>query len=202
MFFLGHMCWAYVFGRGASYLTRGRTRFQLLLLCGVLPDVDLLLRIEHGGITHSIAFGIIAFAPVFLWIGLRRGLPYLIAMIQHPLFGDFIANRYKSLLPFSNRGYGFRLGLTSPISLSIEVLGFLSFLTFAYIAKDLMPLFLRKPVNLLSSLPAAAMLASFVTVYAPADFEVFQALFLLLLISSSSMGVVGTLAETPHDRGL
>lgn len=191
MFFLGHMCWGYVFGKATSHLTSWKIQVPLALLCGALPDIDLLLNIEHGGMTHSIAFWIAVFVPILVLIGPRRGLPYLVSVLQHPLFSDFITSRYKILLPFSYGGYGLGQDMLSPISLSLEVVGFLSFVTVAYFAKDLVALFSMNPADLLSLLPAMAMSTSIVFVlgrrgwsYVSPGFEANQALFLLLLLCS------------------
>jgi len=193
MFFLGHMCWAYIFGKATGQLTSRMPQIQLSIICSILPDVDLLLRIEHGGIMHSIAFWIIVYVPLLLCIGPRRGLPYLVSTLQHLLFGDFITSRYKILLPF-NRGYGLGLGLLSPISLSLEVLGFSFFIVCTYFTQELMLLFSMKSRNLLSLLPAVAMLVSIIFVlrlsYISPFFEAIQALFMLLLLGSFLMGMV------------
>jgi hypothetical protein len=201
MFFLGHMCWAYIFGRLTGQLTSGKPQIQLSLICGILPDVDLLLHIEHGGIMHSIAFWIVAYIPILIWIGPRRGLPYLIATLQHSLFGDFLAGQYRILLSFSDRGYGLGLGLLSPITLSLEVLGFLILIACTFFTKELMSLF-SDPINLLSSLPAVAMLATYGTilgvrrcVYGPPAFEAFQVLFMLIFFGSFLIGIVGGIRE-------
>jgi hypothetical protein len=202
MFFLGHMCWAYVFGKGASRITSRRVQIQLILLCGVLPDVDLLLRIEHGGITHSIAFWVIAYVPIMLYFGSRQGLPYFISTAQHFLFGDFITGRYKILLPFSNGGFGLGLGLLSPLSLSLEALGLSAFLAFAYITKDLKSLFSMKSDNLISLLPTVAMLVSYVAFVGQGGmthgfpaFEILQVTFLLLFFCSFMTGMVGIISR-------
>lgn len=141
--------------------------------------------------THSIAFWIAVFVPILVLIGPRRGLPYLVSVLQHPLFSDFITSRYKILLPFSYGGYGLGQDMLSPISLSLEVVGFLSFVTVAYFAKDLVALFSMNPADLLSLLPAMAMSTSIVFVlgrrgwsYVSPGFEANQALFLLLLLCS------------------
>jgi len=206
LFFLGHMCWGYVFGKATSHLTSRKIQVPLVLMCGALPDIDLLLNIEHGGIMHSIVFWFVAFIPILIWIGPRRSLPYLISVLQHPLFGDFITANYKILLPFSYSGYGIGLDMLSPISLSLEVLGFLAFVTCAYFTKDLMSLFSMNSTDLLSLLPAAAMLVSIVFVlgrrgwgYVSPDFEATQALFLLLLLYSFFTEVFGITSEIHYE---
>lgn len=159
-----------------------------------MPDVDLLLHIEHGVITHSIVMWIIC-APILIWIGPRNDLPYLVFVVRHFLFGDLITANYKVLIPISYRDYGIDLGLISPISLSLEVLGFLAFEAFAYFTGDLMSLLSKDPNNLISLVSAVAMLASFTLAlwmkessYVMIGFEAIQALFLFpppLLISGA-----------------
>lgn len=210
MFFLGHICWGYIFGKATSYITSAKIQVQLILVCSVLPDIDLLLHIEHGGIMHSIAFWIVAFIPILIWIGPRRGLPYLVSVLQHPLFGDFIMAQYKILIPFSNNGYGLDLGLLSSISLSLEVMGFLAFIAFSYYAKDLLSLFSRDSKNILSLLPAAAMFVSCATAlfmraginYGILSFEAIQGLFLLLLLCSFFSGALGQGSAFKSPRAL
>jgi len=207
MFFLGHMCWGHVFGKATSRLTSGKIQIPLVLLCGALPDIDLLLNIEHGGMTHSIAFWIAAFVPILIWIGPGRGLPYLVSVLQHPLFGDFITAKYEILLPFSHGGYGIGLDMLSPISLTLEVMGFLAFVTLGYSTRDLMTLFSMDPADLLSLLPATAMSASIVFVigrrgwgYVSPGFEATQALFLLLLFCSFMTGAFAITSEIRYEH--
>jgi len=196
MFFLGHMCWAYAFGKATSYLTSRKIKVQLALLCGIMPDIDLFLNIEHGGIMHSIYFWIVAYIPVLLWIGPRRCLPYLVSTLQHPLFGDFIAAKYKILIPFSYEGFGLGLGIMSPITLSFELAGFLIFIIISYFTKDLALLFSINSENLISILPAVAMFVSYELIlgmegwsYFTHVFEFAQMIFLFLLLSSFFMGL-------------
>ncbi|MBO3802489.1 MAG: hypothetical protein JTT11_01220 [Candidatus Brockarchaeota archaeon] len=208
MFFLGHMCWAYAFGKSTSRLTSGKVKVQLLLLCGVLPDVDLFLGVEHGGAVHSVAFWIVAFVPVLLLIGPKRGLPCLASTLQHLLFGDMVAAKYKILVPFSDTGFGFGLGLLSTISLSLELLGFFAFIMLAHFSGELRALFRKDPENLLSLLPAVAMLASIESALWMGGlgtvafcFEAAQVSFLLLLLYSSLMGAAGKMPIASREGG-
>ncbi len=135
-----HMAWGYLLGSLANRaVTRKAANPYLLLLCGALPDFDLLTRqpygsiLGHHGIAHSWFAISIAFVPFFL---LYRGdaFAYLIAVLQHPLFGDFVTNEIPLWFPMSLDQTGLRLYVSNvELAVLLEVLGFLGFAALAFV---------------------------------------------------------------------
>ncbi len=123
MLFLGHMVWAYIFAK----MFRRDINISLVMLLGILPDIDLLFNnIAHRSITHSIPVITLLFIP-FLVIYKKRVLPYYIAITQHIFFGDLIVGKTQLFWPFGP-AIGLRFKLTSIENIMIEGIGLAIFL--------------------------------------------------------------------------
>lgn len=129
-----HMVWGYVFGRATAKLQKNPPNLALLILAGALSDFDLFTRQPYGtlfghhGISHSWLVIVLVSVPLFYAFG-SRTLPYFIAALQHPLFGDLIANHVPLLFPFTFAENGLNLSEVSPaIEVGLELLGFALFL--------------------------------------------------------------------------
>ena len=78
--------------------------FLLILMLGVLPDVDLFLEgfgVGHHTFFHSLFFWVVLFVPalvIFRW----KVVPYLVAVLQHFAFGDFFVGDVMLFWPFSS----------------------------------------------------------------------------------------------------
>lgn len=134
LFLLGHACWAYVAGRLVARPLGVNPNFYLLLLLGMLPDIDLILGIfdvGHRTLTHSIVFWTGAFVPFFVILR-RAALPYFVAVTQHILFGDLIVGRTPVFWPVSDLKLGLGLSLLSPITLVLEAIGLALLVVFVY----------------------------------------------------------------------
>lgn len=138
MLLLGHACWAYVTGRITAKSFGSQPNVFLLLILGMLPDIDLVLgvlNLQHRTLTHSIIFWAILFAPIFArfrWIA----LPYFVAVTQHIFFGDLVVGRTAIFWPLELR-LGLGLPVLSPINLTLEGAGLALFFVFALRSKDL-----------------------------------------------------------------
>jgi len=107
-----------------------KLNIPLVLTLSVIPDIDILIRtliptLEHRGPTHSIIMAFIAFAPV-LAIYHKKALPYLIALIQHSLVGDYITGQTQLLWPVTTQSYGTGIDIVSQTNVTIELLVFLA----------------------------------------------------------------------------
>jgi membrane-bound metal-dependent hydrolase YbcI (DUF457 family) len=93
LFAVGHMAIAYLLGKGSSKPLRVKFNIPILLVLSILPDVDIVFDYLtnsqiHRGPTHSIVVATLAFIPFFI-IYRKRAIPYFLALIAHPLIGDF-----------------------------------------------------------------------------------------------------------------
>ena len=96
-------------------------------MLSVIPDIDILIPVlEHRGPTHSIIMACIAFTPIFI-LYRKKAIPYFIALIQHSLFGDYIAGCQTQLLwPLSTQSFGTGINIISKTNITIEWLIFLA----------------------------------------------------------------------------
>lgn len=87
-------------------------------------------------------------------------LPYLVAVLQHFLFGDFVEAFLPILWPISQVSFGLGWGLLSTEGLMLELLGFALLPVVAYYARDLGKLVSKDPGNVLFILPVLIILSS------------------------------------------
>lgn len=152
MYAVGHLALGYLSGKAASKLLNENVNVPLLLVASIIPDIDLLIGLEHRGPTHSlIIFGILLI-PALLLYG-KKAIPYFIALTQHSLVGDYITGGTQLLWPLSSHMYGTGIEITSLISIFLEWCLFLTSLTLMLKIKDLWVLFQHHPTNLLLSIP-------------------------------------------------
>jgi len=126
---LGHACWAYLTGRLVAYPLGIKPNLYLLLILGMLPDIDLILGslgVQHRTITHSVVFWSAAFVPFFLKYRILA-LPYFVAVTQHILIGDLIVGKTNILWPLVDLKIGLGLPLFSPVNLILEGIGLVIF---------------------------------------------------------------------------
>ena len=138
MFLLGHACWAYLTARLVSHPLGLRPNLYLLLILGMLPDIDLLLgslNIEHRTLTHSIIFWSLVFIPFFAKYR-KVALPYFVAAIQHILMGDLIVGRTNILWPLADFKIGLGFPILSPLNLLLEASGLILFTALMVLGKD------------------------------------------------------------------
>jgi hypothetical protein len=167
-----HVLWGHVLGRGATRAKRTQLNIPLLILAGAVPDFDLLTGqpyatiFGHHSIFHSWLVIVLCSIPFFLAYG-AAAIPYFIAVIQHPLFGDFVTNQIPLLFPLTLSQTGMNLSETNPAAaIALEILGFLLFLAIfvksgdwkrplAWIRRNLLLLFLWIPVLLATIVQSA-----------------------------------------------
>ena len=139
MFFLGHMSWAYVFAVAFAGRRRGKLFIPVILMLGVLPDVDLFLEgfgVGHRTFFHSIFFWVMLFVPalvIFRW----KVFPYLVAVLQHFTFGDLFVAGVMLFWPFSSSFFGFDNAMLSVFDVALEIVGLLLAFGVMYFNGDL-----------------------------------------------------------------
>lgn len=110
----------------------------------------------HRGPTHSIVMAALIFTPVFLkWR--RTALPYFIALIQHPLVGDFLAGGKTQLFwPVTSQLYGTVMDIRSIENITLEWALFLLFVAIIAGNGDLQKFFQPHNSNLILLIPLGA----------------------------------------------
>jgi hypothetical protein len=164
LFFLGHMSWAVVwatlFAKGTK--TREKLFFPAILMLGVLPDFDLFLGgygVEHHSFFHSILFWVALFLPaliVFRW----RVVPYLVAVLQHFAFGDFLVGEVMLFWPFDLSLFGFNSPMFSVFDVFLEIVGLLLAFLVLYFSGNLKRLVSVRLDNVLIFVPLFALVSS------------------------------------------
>ena len=104
------MAIAYLLGKGSAKPLHIKLNIPLLLVLSILPDIDIIYDFLtgatiHRGPTHSIVVAIIAFIPFFI-IYRKQAIPYFLALISHPLLGDFIGGHLQLFWPITSAQYG------------------------------------------------------------------------------------------------
>jgi membrane-bound metal-dependent hydrolase YbcI (DUF457 family) len=169
LFAVGHMAIAYLLGKGSSKVFRIKLNIPILLVLSILPDVDIIYDFLtgsnlHRGPTHSIIVGLIAFIPLFI-IYRKKVIPYFLALISHPLIGDFfIGGRVQLFWPFSTTQYGLHelgsnyIGITDSLNIALELSLFVIATLVLYKSGDLKVFFKSKKTNLVLIIPIATVL--------------------------------------------
>jgi hypothetical protein len=166
LFFLGHMTWAYVWGQMSAGRRSEKLFIPAVLVLGILPDIDLLLRrfgVAHHTFTHSFFFWLVVFVPFFV-VFRQRSFPYFVAVVQHFAFGDFIVGSVTILWPFSTMFFGLNIALVSVLDVALEVAGLLLAAGIVCFNGDLRRLLSVDTRNVSMFLPFLALLASILVV--------------------------------------
>jgi membrane-bound metal-dependent hydrolase YbcI (DUF457 family) len=133
----------------------------------IIPDIDILFPafIEHRGPAHSIVVAFIVFVPVFA-IYRKKAIPYFIAIIQHPLVGDYITGgRIQLFWPLASQPYGMNRSITDPVNIAIEWAAFLISIIIMLKSQDMAKLFQPHKSNLFLAIPTFTVLLPAVLSY-------------------------------------
>jgi len=134
----------------------------LVSVLSVLPDADIVLErigvpfFEHRHLTHSVIVSLVVFVPFFL-VYRKAAVPYLLALLQHALIGDFLTGQVWLLWPFG-QGYSLKLGITSPLNIGLEWTVFVLSLVVMSRTGDLFDFFRQKKWNLALAIPTFTVL--------------------------------------------
>lgn len=142
-----------------GYAFNTRVNIPLVLVMSVIPDIDLVFHfVRHRGPFHSIVLATAFFVPVFfMWR--KASLPYLVALLQHSLLGDFfIGGKTQLLWPLTPEIYGTDISITSPISITLEWLLFITATLVMLKTRDVRTFFRPNNSNLILVIPMLALL--------------------------------------------
>jgi len=162
LFFIGHMSWAYVWAVVFAGKRRGKLFVPAVLMLGVLPDVDLFLGgfgVGHHTFFHSLFFWVVMFVPVLV-IFRGKVVPYLVAVLQHFAFGDFLVGAVMLFWPFSLSYFGFSAAMISVFDVALEIVGLLLAAGVMYFNGDLRRLLSVEKRNVLMVFPLLALVSS------------------------------------------
>ena len=169
LFAVGHMSLAYLLGKGSGKALRVKPNVALLMVISILPDIDIVFDFLtgsqiHRGPTHSIVVATLAFIPLFI-IYQKKAIPYLLALISHPLIGDFFIGGHLQLLwPLSRTEFGLHelgslsIDIFNPINITLELILFVFAMFVLYKSKDWKAFFKADRVNLVLIIPVATVL--------------------------------------------
>ena len=156
------MAWAYVWAVLFAGKRWGKLFIPAVLMLGVMPDVDLLLRgfgVAHHTFTHSLFFWFVFFAP-FSAVYRRKSIPYLVAVVQHFAFGDFLVGEVMIFWPFSASYFGFDTAMVSVLDVALETAGLLLAAGIMFFNGDLRRLLSVDMRNIPMFLPLLALVTS------------------------------------------
>lgn len=163
---MGHLALGYILGKASARGLKTSLNIPLVLTLSVIPDVDILLErlnglqqiLPHRGPLHSIVVMLIVFVPILAVYG-KKALPYLIALVQHSIIGDYLTGGNLQLLwPITSQTFGTGTDLTSVENLSLELMLFFSSIALLVVSRDLRVLFKPRKSNLLLALPTFTVL--------------------------------------------
>lgn len=132
-------------------------------MLSVIPDADIVIEnivpfLYHRGPTHSIVILSLIFVPVFA-VYRVKAVPYFLALIQHPLIGDFLtAGPVQLFWPVSGRYYGILMDIEGPANISLEWIVFTVSLIIMLKAKDMIKFFQPHNSNLILAIPTFTVL--------------------------------------------
>jgi len=123
----------------------------------VLPDIDILIPfVRHRGPIHSIIMALIIFVPVLI-VYHKKAIPYLLALIQHSLVGDYMGGGPIQLLwPLSTQYFGIDTSSTGIIA--AEWMTFVFSIMIMIKTRDAVALFHSHNSNLVLTIPAFTVL--------------------------------------------
>lgn len=119
------MALGYICGKVFSKLLRVEINLPLIFLSSVLPDIDIIVpQLNHRGPTHSIIIAFLLFIPFLILYG-KKSVPYLVALAQHSIIGDFFAGKTQVFWPISLESYGMDVPIVSLANITVEWICFL-----------------------------------------------------------------------------
>ena len=153
------MALGYILSKASAKLLKTDLNLPIALTLSVIADIDILLPfLEHRGPTHSIALALLAFTPV-LAIYRKRSVPYLLALVQHSLVGDYLIGGQTQLLwPMATPSYGLGICIHSQTNTILEWVLFLTSTAIMLKTRDAATLIQPHNSNLVLSIPTFTVL--------------------------------------------
>ncbi len=161
----------------------------------------LLPGLEHRGPTHSLILIFLFFLPAFAFYR-ERAAPYFVAVVQHPIIGDYITGGGVQLLwPLTPYWYGIGIKIISLTNIFIEWTLFLAFLTIMFKTKDVWILFQPHASNVFLSIPILTVLLPTLLsfpVSVPLELVIPHVTYLVLFTSSTLIDFRYILRKSLH----
>lgn len=156
---MGHFALGYIISKATVKITEMKLNIPLLITLSVIPDIDILIPfLEHRGPAHSIITLFMVFIPIFA-IYRKKAIPYFLALIQHPLIGDYITGgRIQLLWPLTTQYYGMEICIKSQTNITLEWIVFLTSIIIMLKAKDTVTFFQPHKSNLILVIPTFTVL--------------------------------------------
>ena len=153
------MALGYLLSKGSAKALKTDLNLPIALTLSVIPDIDIFIPfLEHRGPTHSLALALLAFVPV-LAINGKRAAPYLLALVQHSVVGDYLIGGQTQLLwPMATPSYGLGLCIHSLTNTILEWVLFSASMAILLKTKDVSALFQPHNSNLILSIPTFTVL--------------------------------------------
>ena len=202
MYAVGHIAIGYLTGKALGKTLKVKPNLPLIFIASIAPDIDILIPgLTHRGPTHSIIILTLLFLPLFTIYG-RKAAPYFIAIIQHPLIGDYITGGTQLLYPLTASYYGIHISVASQTNITIEWMFFITSLLVITKTGDLDSLLQPHQTNLLLAIPAASLLLPTLTnfpVQVPKEHLTPHIAYIILFITSILIDLKATIKK-PKQR--
>jgi hypothetical protein len=162
MWAVGHLALGYLTGKATSKILGVSVNIPLLFFVSILPDFDMLTPfLIHRGPAHSLVVYALISIPFFMLFG-KKSIIYFVALSQHALLGDFLANGGLSgvqlLWPISATWYTTPFYITILTLVYFEWALFLLSMVLMVKTRDIRALFKPHPFNLVLTIPIIAII--------------------------------------------
>jgi membrane-bound metal-dependent hydrolase YbcI (DUF457 family) len=156
----------YILGKGSAKGLKTNLNIPLALTLTVIPDTDIILGhlnglaqiLPHRGPMHSVLAMLIVFIPFFA-VYRQKAIPYFIALIQHPLIGDYLTGGQLQLLwPITSQTFGTVASILSIQNIIAESTLFVVSIIILIWTKDIFVLFKHNPSNIVLAIPTFTVL--------------------------------------------
>jgi hypothetical protein len=200
------MSLGYVLGKASARALKTNPNVPLLLVLSIFPDVDILSEhvtvlhdiLPHRGPMHSVFLMLIFFIPIFA-IYRKRALPYFIALVSHPLIGDYLTGGNLQLFwPLTSQTFGTATSITSPQNITLELMLFVSAFALLFLSRDLFALFRPRLSNLLLAIPTFTVLLPIFLSYplrVPALLVLPHLIYMVVFIAAIVISSIGMLKQ-------
>ncbi len=198
------MSLGYILGKASARALKANPNVPLLLVLSIFPDVDILSEhvtalhdiLPHRGPIHSVFLMLIFFIPIFA-VYRKRALPYFIALVSHPLIGDYLTGGKLQLFwPLTSQTFGTATSIMSPQNIALELMLFFSAFALLFLSRDLFALFQPRLSNLLLAIPTFTVLLPIFLSYplqVPALLVLPHLVYLVVFIAAMVISSVGML---------
>jgi hypothetical protein len=200
------MSLGYILGKASARALKTNPNVPLLLVLSIFPDVDILSEhvtilhdiLPHRGPIHSVFLMLIFFIPIFA-VYRKRALPYFIALVSHPLIGDYLTGGNLQLFwPLTSQTFGTATSITSPQNIALELMVFFSAFALLFVSRDLHVLFRPRLSNLLLAIPTFTVLLPIFLSYplqVPAALVLPHLIYIVVFIAAIAISAVGMLKQ-------